>query len=592
MRIERHEVEPAAVAGVLNGFTERIAREAEAVEHGPRPADGWRLVAGSLLGYAAARSVAHPGLTDRDARSAFESAAAAAVGSVALASGRGGGFRIGYTGSVIGDPAPGPGPGPAPAPGLGRPAAVRPGAWLTAFLLSYIAGTADEHGPLFVATAAPLAGHEARPDVALAHALLIHVHGQVEGGPEARPGPERARLVAALCDRLDPDPALGRQYRAALVTLRALAADDEAGFGRALAAQLLEHRAVEASYASPTLAGLLPLEAIALAAMAVRRKGWVPGVDSAYLPYGPVSGFRPRRGRVAAYGRDKGAETVAALAAGPLVVDRPEHPYARNEDISAFEDYLGRELARFRDPREHPAEAAQVLKHLTHGFLSVFLHRVAADASGRHPGLPGALRIAAEAGAAAFRLARAPEGSELPVTVAGTTRLLPARPDAAGEPAFWKQAVALALVTGDRAALAACVLVEPGFLTGAEPVTAVAAYGAALHDYLRGADPVPAMDRALSSGGHAPYHWAAPPVVLLSQVVEGDREGFALALADTLEAHRERHTTGDRAGTNHAVLDLDALALVCHVRRMGWRVPVSSPYLPDQVLHLGARLDG
>ncbi|QDY78655.1 immunity 49 family protein [Streptomyces qinzhouensis] len=582
MRIERHEVEPGVVAGALNGFAERIALDVRMVEHDPRPADGWRRVAESLLGYAAARSVAHPGLTDPDARAAFESAAAAAVGSVALASGRGGLFRIGYTGSVIGAPDGGP----------GRPAAVRPGVWLTAFLLSFVAGTSDEYGRLFADTAAPLAGHEARPDVALVHALLIHVHGRVEGAPGARPGPERTSLIAALCDRIDPDPALGRQYRAALVTLRALAAGDEAGFVRALAAQLLEHRAVEASYASPTLTGLLPLEAIALAAMAVRWHGWVLPVDSAYLPYGPVSGFLAPRGRVGPYGRDKDAGAVAASAAGPLVVDRPEHPYAWNEDISAFEGYLGRELARFRDPGEHPAEAANVLKHLTHGHLSVFLHRVAADASGRHPGLPGVLRIATEAGAAAFRLARAPEGSELSVTVAGTTRSLPARPDAAGEPWFWKQTAALALITGDRRSLADCVLVEPGFFTEESPLTAVAAYGAALHDYLRGVDPVPAMDRALSSGGYDPHRRPEPPAVLLSQLVEGDREGFALALADTLEAHRDHYATGDEADTNHAVLDLDALALVCHVRRMGWRPPVTSPYLPDRILDLGARLDG
>ncbi|MGV9311498.1 Imm49 family immunity protein [Streptomyces sp. NPDC003691] len=586
MRIERHEIGLPEVAGALNGFGERIALDLRAVEHDPRPADRWRLIAESLLGYAAARSVDHPGLTDQDARAAFESAAAAAVGSVLLAAGRGGPVRIGYTGTTVVHPDP----------GTGRPTAVRPGIWLTAFLLSYVAGTSDEHGRLFVDTAAPLAGHEARPDVALVHALLIHVHGHVEGRPESQAGPlpdeERAALIGVLCDRLDPDPALGRQYRAALVTLRALAADDEEAFVRALAAQLTEHRAVEASYARPALAGLLPLEAIALAAMAVRWNGWALRFESAYLPYGPVSGFRPPRDRVAAYGRGKCPDAVAALAAGPLLVDRPEPPYARQGDVAAFEDYLARELARFRDPREHPAEAATALKHLTHGLLSVFLHRVAADPAGRDPGVPGMLRTAAEAGAAVLRLALAPEGTGLPVAVAGTERVLPARPDPAAGPGFWKQTAALALITGDRRSLAACVLVEPGFFRQGGDAPAVAAYGAALHDYLRGTDPVPATDRALASGGRSPGHPLAPPAVLLSQVVEGDREGFALALADTLEAHRDHYAGGDAADTGRTVLDLDALALVCHVRRMGWPVPVSSPYLPAGVTGLGARLDG
>ncbi|MFE0425380.1 Imm49 family immunity protein [Streptomyces sp. NPDC058953] len=511
---------------------------------------------------------------------------------MALAAGLGGRVWIDYTGTGVEHRAALPG-------GTGSP--VRPHVWLEAFLLAFVAGVSDENGDLFVAAAPALAGQESRPDVALVHALLIYVYGCAEGWPETA-GPlsetNRAELIGTICDGVDPDPTLGRQYRSALVSLRALATGDREGFARSLAAQLERHRAVESSYGRPTLSGLLPMDAIALAAMAVRWHEWELPVESGYLPRGPVSGFRPPPGRVGPYGRHKRPDADPL----PLVVDRPEHPYARyaagdgtdsGSGISAFEEYVARELALFHDIDGDPAEASRALEQVMRGHLWLFLHRVAGDPEGRDPALPDLLRTATEAGAAALRLGRAPKGTLLPVTVGATTRTVPSRPGEAGDPGFWKETIALALITGDRVSLAACVLVEPSFFTAAAPhLTDVAAYGAALHDYLRGEDPVPAVDRALTiAASYDHTRTPTPPVTLLSQVVEGDREGFALALADTLEKHRDHYATGDRADTHHAVLDLDALALVCHVHRMGWQVPVSSPYLPARILNLGARPD-
>lgn len=74
--------------------------------------------------------------------------------------------------------------------------------------------------------------------------------------------------------------------------------------------------------------------------------------------------------------------------------------------------------------------------------------------------------------------------------------------------------------------------------------------------------------------------------MLFSQLVEGDEESFNLALADALEAHRDHHAVGGRAegaGADAAVC-FDVLALACHARRRGWRIRVSSPYLPESLL--------
>ncbi len=110
-----------------------------------------------------------------------------------------------------------------------------------------------------------------------------------------------------------------------------------------------------------------------------------------------------------------------------------------------------------------------------------------------------------------------------------------------------------------------------------------------MHDYLRGVDPRPATERALRDGERAKdWGFAPQPVVLFSQLVEGDEESFNLALADALEAHRDYYRVGDHADTCDAAIDLGILALACHARRRGWNIRVESPYLPQRLLQAAA----
>ncbi|MFG2332368.1 immunity 49 family protein [Streptomyces sp. NPDC048604] len=64
--------------------------------------------------------------------------------------------------------------------------------------------------------------------------------------------------------------------------LRVLLDDDRAAFEQALAARLVEHR--ESVGADPAPRTLLPLDTLALAALAVQVHGWEPAVRSGYLP--------------------------------------------------------------------------------------------------------------------------------------------------------------------------------------------------------------------------------------------------------------------------------------------------------------------
>lgn len=64
--------------------------------------------------------------------------------------------------------------------------------------------------------------------------------------------------------------------------LRVLLDDDQAAFGQALAARLVEHR--ESAGSDPAPRTLLPLDTLALAALTVQTHGWELKVRSGYLP--------------------------------------------------------------------------------------------------------------------------------------------------------------------------------------------------------------------------------------------------------------------------------------------------------------------
>ncbi|MDA2805671.1 immunity 49 family protein [Nocardiopsis suaedae] len=102
-----------------------------------------------------------------------------------------------------------------------------------------------------------------------------------------------------------------------------------------------------------------------------------------------------------------------------------------------------------------------------------------------------------------------------------------------------------------------------------------------------------AMDQALADLDSCPAipGIAIPPVVLLSQLVANDRDGFALALADALEAHRDAFSVGESVEDVDGLINLRILALACLARARGWEIGVDSEYLPCGVIaHAAAGL--
>ncbi|MFB8179384.1 immunity 49 family protein [Streptomyces sp. NPDC055966] len=579
MRIERHQVGGAVVSAAREDFTNRIGGQVRSMSRAGRMATyEWQSIAEGFLDYLGALSVETPGLDTPEARAVLKDSSEAAAGAVAYAAYHPHcGFQVFLEYVNF---------GMSYDPGEDAPEeSVTPGEWIDALCLTVLRDKAKWHGEAFHFARQKFAGQaQGTPVGELATGLTAVVLDDT-GDDEEYPPSAQARLAAvdAALNRVRTraretgEPLLDRPDSAALHTLRALAAGDRETFDAALADLLARHTTRHGPAASPS--SLLPLVPIALAALAYRTLGWAPAVRTDYLPHALVTGFETRGPRVAGFGRDRRPDAVAALAAGPLVVERPVRERTVNPRIEAmYEEHIQEAFT----PVDDEPLAVWRLRSVMGDQERLFKWR-----AGNPDGLTDAqlanLRLASQSGAALFRIALAEPGTEAEVTVGGRTLRYPAERDEEAGAGNWQRATALALVTGAREDLAPLVLTGPAF---ARPDgSAFSAYREALHAYLKGTDPEPAAQRALQQAEKAEdWGFAMPPAVLLSQLVEGDEESFNLALADALEAHRDHYQVADRADDPDASLNLDILALACHARRRGWAIRVESPYLPQSLL--------
>ncbi|MEU0677067.1 immunity 49 family protein [Streptomyces sp. NPDC006172] len=571
----------AVVSAEREDFTNRIGRLVRSMSRAGRMATyEWQSIAEAYLDHLGALSVKTPDLDTPQARTALKDAAEAAAGAVAYAA-----YHPHCSFQIFLDHV---NFGMSYDPGDDAPQeSVTPGEWIDALCLSVLVDKAKWHGEAFHFARQKFA-EEAKgtPAGELATGLMAVVLDDTGDDEEEYPPSTRTKLAAidASLDRIRVraeeagEPLLDRPDSAALRTLRALTAEDGQAFDTALSDLLVRHSALHGPSATPS--SLLPLVPIALAALAHRTLGWTPAIHTDYLPHALVTGFETRGPRVAGFGRDRRPDAVDALAAGPLVVERPDcevtvHPQAE----ALYEERL--------------QEAFTATDGDT---LAVWRLGSAMDDQERlfkwHAGSPGGitdaqlstLRLASRMGAALFRIALAEPGTEAEVTIDGTTLRYPATRGEEAGPGKWQTATALALITGAREDLAPLVVAGPAF--AGPDGSAFSAYREALHAYLKGADPEPAAQRALEQAEKAEdWGFAVPPAVLLSQLVEGDEESFNLALADALEAHRDHYQVADRADDPDASINLDILALACHARRRGWAIRVESPYLPQRLLN-------
>ncbi|WP_079249716.1 immunity 49 family protein [Streptomyces sp. IMTB 2501] len=548
----------------------------------------WQSIADEFLDYLGGLSAETPSLDAPEAKAALEDAAEAAAGAVAYAAyyphctfqvflnyvnfgisydARDGGGADGVEGSVT------------------------PGEWIDAFCLAVLTGKTALHGEAFHFAREEFAEKsKGTPAGELATGFMAQVLGDTGNDEDGYPPSAQAKLAAldAALARLrgreeeTGESVFDRPESVALKMLRAMAAEDRDAFNAGLAALLLPHTALHGPGASAR--SLLPLLPLGLAALAYRTLGWMPALHSDYLPHALVTGFETRGPRVEGFGRNRRQDAIAALAAGPLVVERPVSERTVHPDTEAgFDEYTREALT----PKEGKPLAVWRLASAIRYQELLFKWRAGNSAAVTDAQLRN-LRLASQMGAALFRIALAEPGTEAEVTIDGQNLRYPAARDEEAGPGAWENATAFALITGVREDLAPLVLAGP--TVAAKDGSAFAAYREALHAYLTGVDPEATAERALLEVEKAKdWGFFPPPAVLLSQLVEGDEESFNLALADALEAHRDYYQVGDRTEDADATINLNVLALACHARRRGWNIRVESPYLPERLLQAAER---
>lgn len=584
MRIERHQVGEAVISTAREAFANRIGGQVRSMSKAGRMATyEWQSIADEFLDYLGALSVETPSLDTPEAKAALKDATEAAAGAVSFAA-----YHPHCTFQVFLDYV---NFGISYNPGNeddedDAEESVTPGEWIDAFCLAILTDKAKWHGEAFHFARQKFAETaQGSPAGELATGFMAHVLGDTGDDDEDYPPSAQAKLAAidAALARIRSRAAeagegiLDQPNSVALKTLRALAAEDRASFDSGLTALLLPHTTLHGPMASPS--SLLPLVPLGLAALAYRTLGWAPALHTDYLPHALVTGFETRGPRVGGFGRDRRPDAVAALAAGPLVVERPACDQAVNAESEARFDRSTRAAIT---PVDGEPLAVWRLESAMRCQEILFKWRAGNSADVTDSQLAN-LQLASQLGAALFRIALAEPGTEAEVTIAGRSLRYPAARGEEAGPGNWENATAFALITGVREDLAPLVVAGPAFAV--EDGSAFTAYREALHAYLKGADPAPATERALREAEKAKdWGFFPPPAVLLSQLVEGDEESFNLALADALEAHRDHYQVADRADDFDATIALNALALACHARRRGWNIRVESPYLPQRLL--------
>ncbi|MFD5462842.1 immunity 49 family protein [Kitasatospora sp. NPDC127059] len=568
MRIKRHQMDQSAVSAAREGFADRIGGMVHSYSRaGLMTATEWRLIADEFLDYLGALSADSPALDTPEAEAVLKDATEAAAGAIAFAA-----YYARDTFQVFLDyPNFGMSYDPEDADGSVRRGLVLPQYWLDALCLAILSDRLARHGEALAFTWQTMPAGGGYSAAQLVNGFMAHLFGDTrdENAPDAETPEQRLAAIDAALALIEDRDSDATQ---ALHTLRALAAEDREAFDSGMLA-LLDR----ADGTRPR--SLLPLLPLALAALAHRAHGWLPAVDTDYLPHTLVTGFAGPGPRVEGLGRARRPDAVAQLAAGPVRIDRPSPALPLSPDTEALYERRTREAI---NPGPDDRHAVYLLGRALSKQAFLIRARASQSADVTDTQLAG-LRLASQLGAALFRIALTEPGTEAEVTIEGRTVRYPATRGEESGPGPWQLALDLALITGVREDLAPIVLAGPTHSTADR--SAHGSYRRALHDYLRGVDPLPATEQALSEVEKAKdWGFLPPPVVLFSQLVEGDETSFNLALIDALEAHRDHYSVADRATDPDAAISLDILALACHARRRGWAVRVESPYLPARLL--------
>ncbi len=556
MGLSRHVVAAQRLAAATEDFPARLSRQVGHQQQAERLSTSWSTVATDLLDYAGARSVGRPEL-DRDTWLAVYSAAEAYLAVVTVdgySPHRPARVFLSYANSGVSYP------DLPPEAQRGTTTTLAADDWMSALCLVVIVGAQCTNAVtlLETVTATSLSPVE--------QAFAGYALGQPANGQTTPDDDSHQSLLELLDrDRTGNDSEFTRAVRALVIR-------DRDAFWPAVERMLATQRDAHGADSPPR--SLLPLRPIALAALAARNEGWDPAVTSDYLPGRLVTG------RVT-------GELAAPSPTRPAHLDRPRLQVSTAQ-LRSYDEGTCVDLEHaLRNPRVRPHSVPQALVRTMEAQLHRFRLRSARDPRGRDPRQREAVTIASQSGAALFRVATSP-GDDVDVTIGHVNApLWGTGPTPETNESNWCQAVCAALLADDAGALDVLVNLDLGHFVADDTPEAVRYYHEALHTYLRGADATAATELAVWARERAAADKPdvlLPPAGLLSRLVTGDADAFALCLVEALEGHRDHFTVGDNADDPTQLVNLDVLALAHHATAKGWPVPVRSDYLPETFL--------
>ncbi|MFD6951718.1 hypothetical protein A6A08_16765 [Nocardiopsis sp. TSRI0078] len=593
MRIERHNVRDEALTKATEDFTDRIGGAVHGQQHHGRDGMGWQDIARDLHEYAGARSAADPAV-DTDAFTALYSAAEARIGALKLDCAPASAsfpVHLTYTGTGYSYEGEGEDTDHSGAPTWD---------WIQTLYLCLVAGLHEQNAGAFLSLASAFDEGEV-----LARGLAYYLFPEL--------GAQRGQVLGYVDSAITGMANAGELPHPDLLQLYTLLSRDEKLFWKMMAARLEAYHD-SASQDSPS--SLLPIAEIAFAAMAVRVEGWEQPFASDYLPHRLTAGEQGRSGpRVGVYGADKDTGALRELAQGTLGVERPVTvPDHIDRLLETLDGESEEDLRDAWSPDTVPDMLPTALQWHARDEITRFRYRSLADPQARDPRQLEALTHASQYTAAAFASVTS-QGETVEVTLGPTTApLRSVAPTSDISEGARMVAIEYAVLSGSRERLDALLSYPTGAFASKDDAQGTSVYGrypVALLAYLRAQSPrsradhdgdhdsarmaeearaamdgaVAALERHQALPGYPP-----PPVVLLSQLVAGDREGFALALADALEEHREAFSVGRSQGDCDGFVNTRILALACLARVRGWDVPVESDYLPRGILDHASRL--
>ncbi len=297
-RIERHGVDEERIAQALNDVQGRARSSFIGLSIGRSELRVMQTMGRDLYDHVAARSIEDPTLESDHAfvRKVLATAAEASYGVLDLSLFPYGDLDLPFP--LIDDELNNVtpfGPGETTTFGHGDKVDLKPGPelWVEAFAMRVVSGLIrDRHrglGSLLRSGYVSYVHDEERyfrfdpASLAQMDALCTYLTEDASWplGPDeaalCKPGPEERAQAARKLDSVG-------ELRPEQRLLRVLLEDDRSAFERALVEHLTHHRELMEVDENATAASLLPLEVIALAALAVQVHGWRLNVDSDYLP--------------------------------------------------------------------------------------------------------------------------------------------------------------------------------------------------------------------------------------------------------------------------------------------------------------------